>query len=127
MIRDDVWCKLVNYCHYRWCQLVNVRGCVNWCNDLSMRLMCDKCKSSMFGPKIDPKMAKKRPLFDFFDFCKKCPYDSNETFYSHFLHHSMGLCVQFQLIRLTGIGASQKEKDLSRLLHLICGSGFTSC
>ena len=25
---------------------------------------------------------------------------------------------------MTGIGASQKEKDLTRLLYRICGSGF---
>ena len=40
------------------------------------------------------------------------------------LHHIMVLCVQFQKIRMTGIGASQKEKDLSRLLYRICGSGL---
>ena len=47
--------------------------------------------------KISPKMAKKQSFFDFFfDFLKNCPYDSNKNFYSHFLHHSMVLCVQFQ-------------------------------
>ena len=31
--------------------------------------------------KINPKMAKKTAIFwTFFDFCKNCPYDSNETF-----------------------------------------------
>ena len=39
------------------------------------------------------------------------------------LHHNMVLCVQFQEIRMTGIRASQKEKDPSRLLYRICGSG----
>ena len=48
-------------------------------------------------------MTKKQPYSDFFDFRKNCPYDSNE-------------------IRIAGIGASQKEKDLSRLLYRICGS-----
>ena len=33
--------------------------------------------------KISPKMAKQQPLLDFFDFLKDCPYDSNETYYSH--------------------------------------------
>ena len=33
--------------------------------------------------KISPKMAKKQPFFDFFDFLKNCPYDSNEIFYSY--------------------------------------------
>ena len=47
--------------------------------------------------KIGPKMAKEQPFFDFFfDFLKNCPYDSNKNFNSHFLHHSMILCVQFQ-------------------------------
>ena len=27
---------------------------------------------------------------------------------------------------MTGIGASQREKDLSRLLYRICGSGFSN-
>ena len=39
------------------------------------------------------------------------------------LHHIMILCVQFYQIRMTGIRASQKEKDLIRLLYRICGSG----
>ena len=39
--------------------------------------------------KINPKMAKRQPIFEFFDFCKNCPYESNKNFYSHFLHHSM--------------------------------------
>ena len=72
--------------------------------------------------KINPKMAKKQPFLTFF-ICKNCPFDSNEIFYSHFLHHSMVLCVQFHQICMTGIRASQKEKDLSRLLYRICGSG----
>ena len=33
--------------------------------------------------KISPKVAKKQPFFDFFDFLKNCPYDSNEIFYSY--------------------------------------------
>ena len=75
--------------------------------------------------KISPKIAKKHPFFDFFDFRKNCPYDSNESFYSHFLHDNMFLCVQFQKIRMTGIRESQKEKDFNRLLYGICGSGFS--
>ena len=38
----------------------------------------------------------------------------------------MVLCVQFHQIRMTGIRASQKEKDLSRLLYRICASGYFS-
>ena len=33
--------------------------------------------------KISTKMAKKQPFFDFFDFLKNCPYDSNEIFYKY--------------------------------------------
>ena len=29
--------------------------------------------------KFSPKMAKKQSFFDFFDFLKNCPYDSNES------------------------------------------------
>ena len=32
--------------------------------------------------KIIPKIAKKLPYSDFFDFCKNCPYDSIENFYT---------------------------------------------
>ena len=43
--------------------------------------------------KIDPKMAKKQPFFDFFfDFRKNCPYDSNEIFYSHSTLYYGPLC-----------------------------------
>ena len=28
------------------CKLVTVRSCVNWCSDLSMRVMYDKCTAS---------------------------------------------------------------------------------
>ena len=40
------------------------------------------------------------------------------------LHHVRVLCVRFHQNRMTGIRARQKEKDLSRLLYRICGSGF---
>ena len=46
--------------------------------------------------KINPKMAKKQPFSTFFDFRENCPYESNEIFDSHFLHHKMVICVQFQ-------------------------------
>ena len=47
------------------------------CNDIKIVwLGCDKLA------KISPKMAKKQRFFDFFDFLKNCPYDSNEIFYS---------------------------------------------
>ena len=73
--------------------------------------------------KINPEMAKKQPFFDFFDFRKNCTYDSTKIFYSLFVHHNMVLRVQFYQNLLTGIGASPKEKDLSRLHYRICGCG----
>ena len=57
-------------------------------------------------------------------FFKNRPYDLNKIFYSHFLHHIRVLCVQFHQNRMTGIRASRKEKDLSRVLYCTCGSGF---
>ena len=42
--------------------------------------------------KISPKMAKKQPFFDFFDFLKNCSYDSNEIFYSHSTPYYGPLC-----------------------------------
>ena len=86
--------------------------------------------------KVSPKMAKKQ---SFFDFLKNCPYDLDKNFFSHFLHHSIYTKEIFVRIVLrpygpmcsipinlyvSGIGASQKEKDLSRLLYRTCGSGF---
>ena len=38
----------------------------------------------------------------------------------------MVLCVQVHQNHMTGIGASQKKKDLSRLLYRICGCGSIS-
>ena len=48
--------------------------------------------------KINPKMVKKQPFFDFFRFS--------------------------QTVHTIRTKASQKEKDLSRLLYRICGSGY---
>ena len=30
----------------------SLRSCVNWCNDLSMSVMCDKCKASERMPAL---------------------------------------------------------------------------
>ena len=49
--------------------------------------------------KISPKMAKKQPFLDFFS-------------------------IFSQTVLTIRTKASQKEKDLSRLLYRICGSGF---
>ena len=49
--------------------------------------------------KISPKMAKKQPFFDFFS-------------------------IFSQTVHTIRTNASQKEKDLSRLLYRICGSGL---
>ena len=68
-------------------------------------------------------MIKKRPFWTFFNFHKNCPYDSNEILYSYSTTY-LGLYVQGHQIRMTGIWASQKEKDLSRLFYRTCGSGF---
>ena len=104
--------------------------------------------------KINPKMAKNQPFSFFFDFRENCPYDSNEIFYSHFTPYYGPLCAillnlygwdvrniakfspkmakknsHFSIFSKTvhtiRTKASQKEKDLSRLLYRICGSGFT--
>ena len=37
-------------------------------------------------------MAKKQSFFDFFDFLKNCPYDSNEIFYSNSTPYYGPLC-----------------------------------
>ena len=95
--------------------------------------------------KISPKMAKKQSFFDFFfDFLKNCPYDSNEIFYSHSTPYYGPLCpisvnsygwdvrniakfipkMAKETVHTIRTKASQKEKDLSRLLYRICGSGF---
>ena len=42
------------------------------------------------------------------------------------LHHILVLCVQFYHICMTGIRASQKQKDLSRLLYRMRDSGLFS-
>ena len=42
--------------------------------------------------KISPKMAIKQPFFDFFDFLKNCPYDSNENFYSYSTPYESPIC-----------------------------------
>ena len=42
--------------------------------------------------KISPKMAKKQPFFDFFDFLKNCRYDSNEIFYSYSTPYKSPIC-----------------------------------
>ena len=54
--------------------------------------------------KINPKMAKK----PFFDFCKNCPYYSNENFYSHFLHHSMVYVCNFN--KFVGLGLERVRR-----------------
>ena len=48
--------------------------------------------------KISPKVAKKELFFDIFRFSQKLPirFERNFLQYSHFLHHNMVLCVQFQ-------------------------------
>ena len=102
--------------------------------------------------KISPKIAKKVIFRFFFDFLKNCPYDSNEIFYSHSTPYYGPLCaislnsygwdvrniakfspkmakkshfsIFSQTVHTIRTKASQKEKDLSRLLYRICGSGF---
>ena len=73
--------------------------------------------------KISPKMAQKQSFFDFFSIFLKTVHTIRTKFSTVILHHIMVLYVQFHQIRIAGIGASQKEKDLSRLLYRICGSG----
>ena len=67
-------------------------------------------------------MAKKA-IFRLFSIFSKTVHTIRTKFLV-ILHQIMVLCVQFHQIRMTGIRASQKEKDLSRLLYRICGSGL---
>ena len=43
--------------------------------------------------KTNPKKAKKLPFFDFFDFRKNCPYNSNEILYSLYTSYYGPLCL----------------------------------
>ena len=46
--------------------------------------------------KINPKMAKKQPSFDFFSIFSKTLHTIRTKFSTVILHHNMVLCVQFQ-------------------------------
>ena len=84
-------------------------------------------------PKGAPACAMASKLYDWnvrniaknshFSIFSKTVHTIRTKFCRVILHHIMILCVQFYQIRLTGIRASQKEKDLIRLLYRICGSG----
>ena len=54
--------------------------------------------------KISPKMAKKQPYFDIFDFFEYCSYDSNLLFYSHSTpYYSIVLYMHRHSNRMAGI------------------------
>ena len=72
--------------------------------------------------KISPKMTKKQTFLYFFHFSEKLPIRTE--FCTVVLQHIMVLCVPRHQNRMTGIGASQKEKDLARLLYRTCGCGL---
>ena len=77
--------------------------------------------------KISPKMVKKQPFFDFFRISQKLKNHMIRTKFSTIiLHHNAVLFVQFKKNCMTGVRGSQKEKDLSGLVHRMCGSGFFS-
>ena len=77
--------------------------------------MCNGSKIVRLGCEKQPKLAQKWPknshFSTFFDFLQKL-HTIRTKISSHFLHHSMVLCLQFQYVRITGIWVSQKEKDL---------------
>ena len=105
-------------------------------------------------PKLAQKWPKNCHFSTFFDFLKNCLYDSNEIFYSHSTPYYGPLCaislnsygwdvrniakfspkmakkvfsifsIFSQTVHTVRTKASQKGKDLSRLLYRICGSGF---
>ena len=77
----------------------------------------------MSGMRETAQNGQKTAIFGLFNF-RKTVHAIRSKFCTVILHHIMALCVQFNQIRITRIRASQKEKDISRLLHRICGSGF---
>ena len=89
--------------------------------------MCNFIKFVWLGfekhSQISPKMAKKQSFLDFFSIFSKTVHTIQSKFSTVILHHTTVLLMQFHYIRVTGIEASRKEKDLSRLLYRIFGSG----
>ena len=93
-----------------------------------------------------------RPFHENFKFLKNCPYDSHEILHSHSTPKGAAACAKAsksygwdvrniakispkmakkshfsifsQTLHTIRTKASQKEKDLSRLLYRICGSDF---
>ena len=72
-----------------------------------------------------PKNGQKTAIFRLFSIFSKTVDTIQTKLSTVILHHSMVLCVQFHQFRMTAIRASWKEKDLSRLLYRICGSGLS--
>ena len=50
--------------------------------------------------KISPKIAQKQPFFDFFDFLKNCPYDSNEILQSFYTIVGSYVCNGIKIVQL---------------------------
>ena len=102
--------------------------------------------------KISPKMAKKQPFFDFFRFSQKLSIrfernflqlfytilesymcngikivwlgcEKHSQFYPKNGQKNSHFSIFSQTVHTIRTKASQKEKDLSRLLYRICGSG----
>ena len=115
--------------------------------------MCNGIKIVWLGcEKHSPKMAKKQPFFDFFRFSQKLSIRSERNFLQLFYtilesymcngikivwlgcekqpkngqknSHFSIFSIFSQTVHTIRTKASQKEKDLSRLLYRICGSGF---
>ena len=65
-------------------------------------LVCNFIKFVLLGckniAKINPKRGQQTAIFRLFHFCKNCPYDSNENFYGHFLHHRMVYVCNFDKV-----------------------------
>ena len=68
-------------------------------------------------------MTKETTTFGPFSFLSKTAHTIRTNFSTVILRHIRILYEQVCQNRTTGIRGSQKEKDLSRLLYLICGSG----
>ena len=72
------------------------------------------------------KNYQQQPFLDiFFSFFSKTVHTIRTKFSKIILYHIRVLYVQFHQNRMTGIRASQKEKDLRRLLYRTCDSGFS--
>ena len=86
----SIFSKTVHTIRTKFCTVI-LHYIMVLCNFIKLILLgCEKHSQNY------PENGQKTAIFRLFDSCKNCPNDSNEIFYSHFLHHSVVLCVQFQ-------------------------------